>query len=536
MLVRLLLLAISIFVGLPAFAGSTSGAKQVPLEFTNLLIILLDDVGRDDLNIGSGQSSEFTTPQMDALRGEGLTLSNFYVNPLCASTRASLLAGWATTRTLELSGPGSTGINREGDYWPEAVNDGRAYVNVGLFGKSGIGESQTTTWNAQTDVTTPRAMTLSDGYPWGAVRESRFGFDHFEGFGGTEVPSNTSYDYRTIDKSRSGYDASDTRTWWEYSCATTDDRTNTAYASYPYTTGENCTDLVTERITDDARSWIVQNNRQGIPWVAWVNYNSVHTPYSDPATDGSRWTDLQQTGDDEFKMMYHVDKEIGYLVEVVNSEDTLVVILGDNGSYITDGEPEIEGADKGKATEYGVNVGAIVWGGPVKDTPRVSSALHSVSDFYPTILELTGTALMNANVATVSDDGRYNGQTMTLNGKSLMADIRDEGNPGNQFVFGSHVDGLRWVRGDNGYKYKNCSCSSTTAAKLRYCGLGTWDEQLVQMTGATEGGDLCNSGDCSNLTGADLTAYNELKAALTTENEYVNGSGTPLSTCTPDPY
>jgi arylsulfatase A-like enzyme len=227
-------------------------------------------------------------------------------------------------------------------------------------------------------------------------------------------------------------------------------------------------------------------------------------------------------------MMYHVDKEIGYLVDVINPEDTLVIILGDNGSVVGSN-------DKGWATELGVNGGAIVWGGSVKNTPRVSEALHSVSDFYPTILELTGTSLMNANVATVSDDGRYNGQAMTLNGRSLMADIRDEGSPGNQFVFGSHVQGLRWVRGDNGYKYKNCECSINTY-KLTYCGDSSWDEQLVQMTGATEGGNLCNSGDCSNLTGADLTAYNELKAALTTENEYVNGSGTPLSTCTPDPY
>ena len=354
------------------------------------------------------------------------------------------------------------------------------------------------------------------------------------------MPSNTSWDYRTLDKTRTGYLESDTRTWWDYPCATTNDRVNTLYATaYPYTTGENCTNLVSEKITDDARAWIQAQDSVGTPWVAWVNYSSVHEPHTDPADENSRWcTDascsaLQQTGADEDKMMYHVDKEIGYLLDIVNKDDTLVVLLGDNGSVVGSD-------DKGDRTELGVNVGAIVWGGAVKNTPRVSQALHSVSDFYPTILEMTGVNQMNSTVATISDDTRLNGQAFTLNGKSLMADVRDDSDPGNEFVFGSFQTsaanketGLRWVRGQ-GYKYKNCQCVDS-ADQATACGFSS-DEQLVQMTGATEGSNLCDSANCDNLTGAAETAYDNLVAALTTENQYVNGASATLSTCNTDPY
>lgn len=519
-----------------ASAGSLTGGRQAPIEFTNLLIIMLDDVGRNDVNIGDAQSSEFTTPQLDTIRGEGLTLSNFYVNPLCGSTRASVLSGWATTRTLEETGPGTVALNRAGDYWPEAVQAGRSYIALGLFGKSGIGESQTPSWLAQADPLTPRATTEADGYPWGHIREFRFGFDFFAGFQGTAVPSNTAWDYRTLDRTRAGYDANDTRTWWDYPCATTNDRTNTYYASaYPYTSGEDCTTLVSEKITDDARAWIQENDAVGTPWVAWVNYSSVHTPWTDPAAENSRWcTDaacsaLQQTGDPQYKMMFHVDKEIGYLVQAVNKDDTLVVILGDNGSVVGSG-------DKGDPTELGVNVGAILWGDAVQNTPRVSQALHSVSDFYPTILEMTGVNQISSTVATLSDDTRFNGQAFTLNGKSLMASVRDDANPGNDYIFGTD-SGYRWARG-LGYKYKNCECtgaSASASSRMSLCGF-TGDEQLVKMTGATEGAYLCDSNTCDNLTGADLTAYSALVAALTAENQYINGAAAPLSTCSGHPF
>ncbi len=57
----------------------------------NFVIIQLDDLGYDDLSIHRNYLVE--TPNIDSMGATGMRFEQFYVNPVCAPTRASLLTG-----------------------------------------------------------------------------------------------------------------------------------------------------------------------------------------------------------------------------------------------------------------------------------------------------------------------------------------------------------------------------------------------------------------------------------------------------------
>lgn len=57
----------------------------------NVVIILTDDQGWGDLSLHGNRVLE--TPQLDKLAKSGKEFTNFYVSPLCAPSRASILTG-----------------------------------------------------------------------------------------------------------------------------------------------------------------------------------------------------------------------------------------------------------------------------------------------------------------------------------------------------------------------------------------------------------------------------------------------------------
>ncbi|MDP4583142.1 MAG: sulfatase-like hydrolase/transferase, partial [Verrucomicrobiales bacterium] len=66
-------------------AGLQSASAQPP----NILLLLADDMGWGDL--GCHGNDKLDTPSLDTLQGQSVSLEQFYVSPVCAPTRASLL-------------------------------------------------------------------------------------------------------------------------------------------------------------------------------------------------------------------------------------------------------------------------------------------------------------------------------------------------------------------------------------------------------------------------------------------------------------
>jgi len=71
--------------------------EKVPERRPNIILIQADDLGWDDLGIHGNTLIE--TPNLDSLAGESVRFSQFYVTPVCATTRASLLTGRHFLRT-----------------------------------------------------------------------------------------------------------------------------------------------------------------------------------------------------------------------------------------------------------------------------------------------------------------------------------------------------------------------------------------------------------------------------------------------------
>nr|XP_054761305.1 arylsulfatase B-like [Lytechinus pictus] len=57
----------------------------------HIIFIVADDLGWDDVSLHG--SSQILTPNIDGLAQEGVTLTNYYVSPICTPTRSAIMTG-----------------------------------------------------------------------------------------------------------------------------------------------------------------------------------------------------------------------------------------------------------------------------------------------------------------------------------------------------------------------------------------------------------------------------------------------------------
>jgi arylsulfatase A-like enzyme len=75
--------------GFQGIDGSSAHRPQPP----HIVLIVIDDLGWNDVSVHG--SAQIPTPHIDVLARDGVLLNNYYVNPVCSPTRASLLSGRA---------------------------------------------------------------------------------------------------------------------------------------------------------------------------------------------------------------------------------------------------------------------------------------------------------------------------------------------------------------------------------------------------------------------------------------------------------
>jgi arylsulfatase A len=124
----------------PVNAQSTGGAGEPSPEVAkrpNVLLVMTDDQGWGD--VYSHGNYKLDTPAMDRLATQGARFNRFYVSPVCAPTRASLMTGRYYLRT------GVADVTR--GFQTLRANEvtlaevlGQAGYTTGLFGKWHLGE------------------------------------------------------------------------------------------------------------------------------------------------------------------------------------------------------------------------------------------------------------------------------------------------------------------------------------------------------------------------------------------------------------
>jgi arylsulfatase A-like enzyme len=124
-----------LIASLSIFASAASAAAE---RRPNIVLIMTDDQGFGDL--GAHGNPKIKTPNLDKFAGESVWLKNFYVSPVCAPTRASLLTGRYNYRT----GVVDTYLGRALMYPDEVtlaeVLSGAGY-RTGIFGKWHLGDN-----------------------------------------------------------------------------------------------------------------------------------------------------------------------------------------------------------------------------------------------------------------------------------------------------------------------------------------------------------------------------------------------------------
>ena len=428
------LAAISSALSLPVAAGSVSRP--------NIIAIMVDDMGFSDLSCYGGT---IPTPNLDALAAEGMRFTNFYVNPVCAPTRASFMTGLYPHK----AGVGTNVAKRDDPFWRRIPSP--AYQSL-----------------RNDEVVTIAQVLKSGGYQTYMTGKWHLG----------DEPD------RWPDQQ--GFDRSFALIW-----GATDSNEQPKWA--PYTLdGRRFTDFppdfyVTDAFTDYARKFIREGDPQK-PFFLFLSYNAPHVPHSapeeniqrmrgildldpakererrfarqkvlglfpqntrigqpdqvDPRTGNHTPEKLREWYERYAAMIDRVDQQVGRLMadlkESGRDANTLVVFLSDNGATPPFfGVPWSEASNtpfrlpKGHVHEGGIHSPFIVrWPGRTPAGAVNRTQVAHVMDLLPTFAAAAGVEIPRAR------DGKA---LLPVDGINLLPAFEDPAHGADRSLFWEHT-------------------------------------------------------------------------------------------------
>jgi arylsulfatase A-like enzyme len=347
------------FVAGPPIAASAQAPSR-----PNVLVIVADDQGWGDLSVHGNPA--VATPRLDRLAREGVQFAHFFVQPLCAPTRAELLTGRYHPRG------GVTGVST-GD---ERLDLGERTI-ADVFRAAGYATAAFGKWHNGTQP---------------PYHPNSRGFDEFYGF-------------------TSGH-------WAQYIDAAMD------HNGRPVT-GRG---YMPDDLTDRALAFLTEPRQA--PAFVWLAYNTPHSPMQVPDRwwDAARQRQLpvhRYSADEDvpqtraaLAMVENLDWNVGRLLDGLAArqrlDDTVVVYLTDNGPNGWRWNGDMKGR-KGTLDEGGVRSPLFVrWPTKVPAGGRVAPIAGAI-DLLPTLADLVGVPL--------PDD-------RPLDGRSLVPLLRGDSSAG----------------------------------------------------------------------------------------------------------
>ncbi len=325
---------------LPAAVCFAQPASPQP----NVLLIITDDQGYGDLGLHGNE--HVRTPNVDRLGRESIRFERFFVSPLCAPTRASLLTGRYSLRTgAKGVAQGLETMRAEEVTIAEAL--GAAGYRTGLFGKWHNGEHYPYTPNGQ-----------------GFAESFGFNLGHWNNYFDTTLEHN----------------------------------------GRPVKTKGFITDV----LTDAALAFINKNgtNRRQ-PFFCYLAYNAPHSPFQVPDRyfDYYKSKGLDDTLASVYGMVENMDENIGRVLrrldELKLRDDTIVIFMTDNGPNGARFNGGMRGT-KGSLHEGGSRVPFFLrWPARFKQA-RLVKPIAAHIDLFPTLIELCGMPMPQ----TLPQDGR----------------------------------------------------------------------------------------------------------------------------------
>ncbi len=317
--------AMRLVPGCRAAKPRKTDAKRPP----NVVLIITDDQGWGDIR--SHGNDKIDTPVTDSIAADGVRFERFFVSPVCAPTRASLLTGRYHLRT------GTHGVTRgyenmrSGEVTIAEAFKQAGYV-TGCFGKWHNGRHYPHHPNGQ-------------------------GFDEFLGFcaGHWNNYFDTRLDHNGRMVKTRGY--------------------------------------ISDVLTDAAIEFIRSNHDR--PFFCYVPYNAPHSPFQVPDRyfDKYKGRGLDDRLACVYGMCENLDDNIGRILEQLErlnlTEQTIVVFLTDNGPNTDRFNGGMKGR-KGSVHEGGIRVPLFIrWPGHIAPRTKVTEIAAHI-DVFPTLVELCG--------------------------------------------------------------------------------------------------------------------------------------------------
>ena len=292
----------------------------------NIVLIMLDDLGKEGLGIYYRRT--YNTPNIDSLAQQGTRFSQFYVDPVCSVTRASLMTGLYAPRTGAIS-------NKHAE---TSCLDSTFGTFVQSLRDAGYATAVAGKWHLCPDADI---------------------FDH---------PNELGFDEWMLSPMSSYWGAN---VWIN---GVLEVRKRSVY--------------MPDEHADFAISFIRRKALR--PFFLYFPTNLPHTPWAKtPDTAHRGWPHKDPR---YFPgMVRYADKLIGRIVAAIAAEglarQTIIIVLADNGT-----SRGLPGGQKTETSENAINVPLVVkWDG-VAPAGAIRHGLADVTDLYPTILEMAGAA------------------------------------------------------------------------------------------------------------------------------------------------
>lgn len=393
----------------------------------NVLVIIVDDMGYGDL--GFHGNPKIRTPYIDALARQSVQVQHFYVSPVCAPTRASLMTGRYNYRT----GVVDTALGRALMYPDEvtlAEMLGAAGYRTGIFGK----------WH------------LGDNYPLRAIDQ---GFQEalvLKGGGigqPSDPPGGSSYFDPLL-----------------------------LHNGKLVKTKGYCSDVFTDatiRFIDPPSPHHPRGGKEeGRPFFAYLAFNAPHTPLQVPDAYHEPYKKMNLKAADFpalgqpigakfdpditakiYGMVTNIDDNLGRLFakldELKLAENTIVVFLTDNGPQ----QPRFTAGlrdRKGSVYEGGIHVPCFVrWPARLQAGRKVEPIAAHI-DVAPTILEACGVSKP---------------QSVQFDGRSLFPLLKGE-----PVAMQERTLYFQWHRGDVPELYRACAARTQRWKLVQPLGTG----------------------------------------------------------------
>ncbi|MGI9272995.1 MAG: sulfatase-like hydrolase/transferase [Woeseiaceae bacterium] len=391
----------------------------------NFIIMIGDDMAVETVGCYGVGSTPAKTPTIDQLCDDGMRFDNFWSQPVCSPTRATILTGQygfrngvgtpATHPSIDYpipdtpDGSPSEGGARGIDVIPGEEGGGGNRRGEGRpGGNRNARQREPVVREGYTEPADERPSISIDAYglPTAlradaslAYEAAAFGKWHLasEENGALEHPQVVGFDHYSGNFNGGGVES-----YFAWSKVIDGEVT------------DGKTGYVTSDTVDDAIGWIAERDGDS-PWLAWVAFNAPHSPFGAPPVEllsEETVAALAAADADDGRlpnylaMIEAMDTEIARLLASVDPAElanTYVIFMGDNG---TPGEavtaPFTRGRAKGTVYQGGVNVPFVV-AGPGIDGGEVTQALANSVDLYATILDLAGTAA-NEKLAGIKQD------------------------------------------------------------------------------------------------------------------------------------